>query len=185
MYNLRSKSQWLTLLIPLALLACGSQAANCQEPLVVFLVRHAEKVDDSKNSKLSKPGIQRAADLANTLRSSKIKYVHSTDYPRTRLTAKPFVAKHGLEIQQYEARYLSEFADKLKSVGGRHLVVGHSNTTPKLVKLLGGEPGSAITDKEYDRLYIVSIDKDGKPSTILLRFGVPSVTPTKPAEPKK
>jgi phosphohistidine phosphatase SixA len=182
MLKLHSTSPWLKLLLPIALLACFTQNAICQEPLVVFLVRHAEKVDDSKNSKLSQSGIQRAAVLAHTLRSAKIKNVQSTDYPRTRLTAKPFLAEHHLEIQQYEARYLSEFADKLKSAGGRHLVIGHSNTTPKLVKLLGGDPGSAITDKEYDRLYIVSIDKDGNSSTLLLRFGAPFVPPAKQKE---
>jgi hypothetical protein len=49
-------------------------------------------------------------------------------------------------------------------------VVGHSDTTPELVKLLGGEPGSPIAPDEYDRMYILTLSADGKASTTLLRF---------------
>jgi len=55
---------------------------------------------------------------------------------------------------------------------GRHLVLGHSNTTPQLVEALGGEPGAPIEEMEYDRLYIVTL-MDGRTSTVLLRFGSP------------
>ena len=41
----------------------------------------------------------------------------------------------------------------------------HSDTTPALVELLGGEPGAPIESPEYDRLYIVSIGADGAIST--------------------
>ena len=51
-------------------------------------------------------------------------------------------------------------------------VVGHSNTTPALTELLGGDPGGPIEEKnEYDRLYIVSMSAEGRVSSTLLRFG--------------
>jgi hypothetical protein len=54
-------------------------------------------------------------------------------------------------------------------------VVGHSNTTPQLVGLLGGEAGKPIDDsREFDRLYIVVLGRTGEVTTMQLRYGEPS-----------
>ena len=128
-----------------ALAGCPSpvEPVKGSKPLVVFLVRHAEKkLDDGKDPELSEDGEKRTADLAEALRSADIQHVHSTDYKRTRNTAEPIAKSAGLEIEKYDPRDLEGFAKKLKESGGRHLVVGHSNTTPELTKLLGGAAGS-------------------------------------------
>ena len=164
-------SRLLTLFLPIALMTCCAEPASCHQPLVVFLVRHAEKVDASDKSKLSTAGNARAAALATILRDADIEYVHSTDFIRTRKTASPVATECGVEVDLYEVGDLPALAKQLQSNGGRHLVVGHSNTTPKLVELLGGEPGSKIQENEYDRLYIVMIGKDGVASTVLMRYG--------------
>ena len=53
-------------------------------------------------------------------------------------------------------------------------MVGHSNTTPSMVELLGGKPRSAINQEgEYDRLYIVTIGRDDAVSTVMMRYGKP------------
>ena len=70
----------------------------------------------------------------------------------------------------YDPRDLTGFAARLHATSGRHLVLGHSNTTPELVAALGGEPGTPIAEMEYDRLYIVTITAAGV-STVLVRFG--------------
>ncbi len=141
------------------------------EDLVVFLVRHAEKVDDGRDPELSAEGQQRAGTLVTTLRDAGIEHLHSSDYLRTRDTAAPIAAKLDLDIEIYDARELPKLVEMLRAAGGRHLVVGHSNTTPEVVALLGGEPGTAIDEpSEYDRLYIVTV-ADGRVSTVLLRYG--------------
>ena len=61
---------------------------------------------------------------------------------------------------------------RLRAQPGRHLVVGHSNTIPVLVRALGGEAGGLIEQEEYDRLYILTLTGSGA-STVLLRFGAP------------
>ena len=141
--------------------------------LQVYLVRHAEKVDQSRDPDLSGDGYLRAGELARTLADAKIEYVHSSDFIRTRNTAAPVAELFGLEIELYDQNDLFSLADRLKEAGGRHLVVGHSTTTPDLVELLGGEPGYPIEElNEYDRLYILAIGK-GKVNTVLLRYGKP------------
>lgn len=142
------------------------------EPLVVFLVRHAEKVSDGRDPELSSAGTERAADLVAALRDAEIQHVHSSDFIRTRDTAAPLAAALGLEVELYDPRDLPALVTRLREAGGRHLVVGHSNTTPVAVELLGGEPGTEIDEAtEYDRLYTVTVGADGSVSTVLLRYG--------------
>ena len=157
------------------LLAAGGvvPAVAQQAPVVVYLVRHAEKLDDSRDPPLSDAGKARAEELARTLADAGVTHVWSTDFARTRSTAAPAAARAGLQVQVYDPSKAREFVEQLKRTPGRHLVVGHSNTTPALVQLLGGTPGAAISDTEYDRLYIVVIDPGGTTST-LLRFGAPA-----------
>ena len=148
--------------------------ARQHEPLIVFLVRHAEKVKTGDDPGLSEAGLERTAVLVDTLRSAKIETVHSSDYFRTRETAMPVAARLGVEMELYDPRDLPALAEKLRGLGGRHLVVGHSNTTPAMVELLGGDPGTPIDEHgENDRLYVVTLGPDGTASTVLLRFGAP------------
>lgn len=140
------------------------------EPTVVFLVRHAEK-EAGGDPELTKTGCARAEELARTLRDAGIEHVHSTDYARTRATAAPIAERLGLEVELYDPRALPTFLDSVRASGGRHLVVGHSNTTPQAVALLGGEPGEPIVEAtEYDRLYAVTLGPEGSVSTLLLRL---------------
>ncbi len=143
----------------------------------IFLVRHAEKADDgSADPPLTPRGRERAAALYDLLEGAGITGLYSTDYLRTRDTLAPFVDKLGLTVTIYDADGLAGLAERLKVLPGRHLVCGHSNTTPELVRLLGGDPGpgeasEAIADDEYDRLYILTRQSDGRITTVLQRYG--------------
>lgn len=140
----------------------------------VFLARHAEKADSSRNPPLSEAGRSRATELARMLRDAGISQIHSTDYNRTRNTATPLAELLGLEIRIYDPTDLEALAARLVAEGGRHLVVGHSDTTPELAQVLGGEPGSEIDEPgEYDRLYVIGISDEGEVSTVMLRYGKP------------
>lgn len=136
---------------------------------VVVLVRHAEKVDDSRDPELSDVGKERARTLAEMLRDTELDAVYSTDFIRTRETARPLAELLELDVLIYDGSRLEELAAHLRAAGGRFLVVGHSNSTPEMVRLLGGDPGSAIPDDEYDRLYLVVEGREGTVTT-LLRF---------------
>lgn len=167
----------ISILMCVAVTAFTSTATTAlagTENTVVFLVRHAERADASRDSELSEAGRQRASELARMLRNADIDNIHSTNYIRTRETAAPLAALLGLKPEFYDAAELAEFAQTLKLQGQRHLVVGHSNTTPELVSLLGGNPGTPIEESgEYDRLYVVTVTESGVTS-VLMRYGASS-----------
>ena len=146
----------------------------------VFLVRHAEKTTEKTDPALTDAGQARAIALADRLEDEGITHIHSSDTKRTRDTAAPLAARLDLDVELYDAGDLPAMAAKLNAMPGRHLVVGHSNTTPQLTELLGGDGGTPIVEAtEYDRLYIVTTN-DGEPvQSYLTRFGQKSVIDAK------
>jgi phosphohistidine phosphatase SixA len=140
--------------LSLALFAWFCASAPPQAPSII-LVRHAETEGTDPDRALSIAGQERASRLAGLLAGQKIDRVLSTDYRRTRATAESIAAARGLTVETYDPRDLPGVAASLKAAGGTVVVVGHSNTTPELVRLLGGDPGSPMTESDYDRIYRV------------------------------
>jgi broad specificity phosphatase PhoE len=140
-------------------------------PSVFFLVRHAEKADQSEDPPLTEEGHARARALADLLRDAGITEIFSSDFERTRDTAAPLAGDLGLAVTPYDPTRLPELARTLLSSPGRVLVVGHSNTTPELAGLLGGEPGAPIPETEYDRLYVLHHHPGAGTTTTVLRLG--------------
>ncbi len=148
--------------------AAAAQAQN--DAVTVFLVRHAERLDDSGDSPLSDAGRARVARLRALLADVDFTHVHSTNLTRTRDTARPVAEDDGVELAFYSPGELERLAETIRATPGRHLVSGHSNTTPRLAEALGGESHGPIGEMEYDRLYVIVL-QPGRPAvTALLRF---------------
>jgi phosphohistidine phosphatase SixA len=137
---------------------------------VFFLVRHAEKADPSKDPPLTEEGRARAEGLARMLRDAGVDEIFSSDFVRTRDTAAPLASRLGLDVELYDPDALADLAQALLASPGRYLVVGHSDTTPELAGLLGGDPGPPIPEDEYDRLYVLLHRPGQGTSTIVLRL---------------
>lgn len=167
----------LSCLLALLALAWGVAEAAGQSPeTVVYLVRHAEKLDDSADPPLTEAGLIRARLLGAMLQDAGVTRILSSDYQRTRDTASPLAERIGLEVEIYDPRALDEVAQRIRSEAGRYLVSGHSNTTPALVERLGGDPGEPMREAdEYDRLYVLTVGARAT-TTVLLRYGSPPGT---------
>ena len=137
------------------------------DPTTVYVTRHGEK-GEGKDPELTAQGQARARMIATLLGKAGIRQVFSTATKRTQQTAKPTATLAGLEVQTYDPAKPQAVVDKIKASPGPTLLVGHSNTVPELVKLLGGAPVPPIGDDEFDRLYQVSIAADGSVTTVLL-----------------
>ncbi len=134
----------------------------------IYLVRHAEKmISANHDPSLTAVGFQRARNLAVLLKDEEISTIYSTDYKRTKQTAAPTAKAMKMDVVIYDPRQLKAFAEQVKQSSGNLLIVGHSNTTPKLVSLLGGDDHGKIDESEYDRLYLLSFN-DNQVTTKLL-----------------
>jgi phosphohistidine phosphatase SixA len=156
-------------LAPLSLaLAMLAPAAALAAPSAIYLVRHAEKAATGNDPALTAKGRARAQNIATILQKTGITHIFSTPTARTKQTAQAMAARIGLTVESYDPKAPQALVDKVKSLDGAVLVVGHSNTVPELVRLFGGPAGADIPESEYDRLYQLIVGRDGSVTTVLL-----------------
>ncbi|MGW8393150.1 pre-peptidase C-terminal domain-containing protein [Pseudoduganella sp. HUAS MS19] len=134
----------------------------------IYLTRHAEKAATGTDPALTAEGQVRATNIAATLKDAQVRHIYSTAYQRTRQTAQPLASYLNLPVTTYDPGQLATFAQQLRALPDNALVVGHSDTTPDLIRQLGGDPGSAIAETEFDRLYQLTFAADGTVTTNLL-----------------
>jgi phosphohistidine phosphatase SixA len=136
--------------------------AEQQNSFTLYLVRHAEKqADGSRDPALTDAGKRRAEQLATWFQDKNLEDVWSSDYRRTRDTVAPLVADSGLELSIYDPRELQALAGTLLDKHHNALVVGHSNTTPELARLLCQCVVAEMDESEYDRLIVVTVSAGG------------------------
>ena len=152
----------------------------------IFVVRHAERFDQSSDAALSADGEARAEALAGHLRDAGIDAIYSTEYRRTLGTAAPLARTLGLEVQTDPThdvgtmmsadrgvdRYVEALVTRLRErhATDRVLVVGHSNTLPALLDVLGHPEPISIAGDEYDNLFVVTPRRAGPPTVLRIRF---------------
>lgn len=124
-----------------------------------YLVRHAEKQDNSSNALLSPAGLNRADALRDSLLTKGIDRIYASTVQRTQQTAQPLASALGIPLTLYRPDTTAGFIAALKKIGAMDvLIVGHSNTIPQIVEGLSGE-SVAISDDDYDNLFIVKVTK--------------------------
>ena len=153
------------------LLVCSLVAlvfSNSFGQSTVFIVRHAEKADDSKDAELSEAGRARAEALANMLRDSKISAIYTTEFKRTQQTAAPLARTLALTVTTLPAENKAALVEKVRASNSPSLVVGHGNTIPDVIKALGITEPVNIPDSDYDNLFVVVLGE--KPYLIRLHY---------------
>ena len=136
------------------------------ETFTLYFTRHAEKIETADTDPgLTPKGVERARKLAEFLSHKNITVVYSTDYKRTQQTALPVARQSKLAVTSYDPINLRGLVSILLLQKQNALIVGHSNTTPAMVSLTGGE-AEAIDDAEYGKLFAVSVDGKSRSTTI-------------------
>ena len=178
---------WQGLRIALAL-ACSLLAACAAGPTrnvdttatTFMIVRHAEKVDASRDPDLSEAGRARAQALAKRLQGRDLVAAYVTEFKRTGQTLAPSVTAHDLVATSYAASEpATAFAARLQASHRRGvvLIAGHSNTVPAIVAALCACEVAPMRDHEYDRLSIIRVDADGRVQLAIERYGATSQGP--------
>ena len=167
--------------ILLLIIICSStlaQTANFSDNVKLWLVRHAEK-EGGNDPLLTAEGNRRAGDLFRILKDKKIQRIYSTGYRRTQHTGDSLRLQSGVEVVQYAADTTGE--DLLRKLiehndlGSSILIIGHSNTIPKIIQRLGipNYPRDYIPDNEFDNLFLLQY-KEGKAFLEKTKFGASS-----------
>lgn len=118
------------------------------------------------------------------LANAGIKAIYTSQFARTKQTAEPLATKLGLTVapislksnpnnpRQIAEESTTEVVNKiLESPGENVLLVGHSNSIPDVIKMLGGDLVPAIDERKFDDLFVVTIYAKGKAKVTQIKYG--------------
>lgn len=170
----------LFLLISAQNIAKAQKPADIDSKIKIYLVRHAEK-QTGNDPVLTENGNQRAGALLQTLKGKKIHHIYVTQFKRTQMTGDSLRIQLGVDTVQYKADTTGD--DVYKKIiannekGKSILIIGHSNTVPRIIKKLGAMDFTPlnIPDNEYDNLYLITY-KRGKVMVKKMKYGAASAS---------
>ena len=147
-------------------------ATSARAQQAVILVRHAERADQSKDAALSAAGKARARALAALLVNANVKAIYASQYQRTIQTAEPLAEWLKIRVQTVPASDSAALLSRLKTQHASEvvLVVGHSDTVPALLSLLGDPSDETIDDDDFGNVFVVVPKRDGPPVVVRLRY---------------
>src|SRR4051794_40811535 len=126
------RARWLALSI--VVLTASARQTAAQE--AIYIVRHAERADQSADSELSTDGVGRSYKLRDLLRNGGVTRIFTSPLRRTIDTAAPLAA--ALHVTSRAVATDEALFEAIAGSGPRDrvLVVGHSNTVPALLRAL-------------------------------------------------
>lgn len=137
-----------------------------------YFIRHAEKETadpGEKDPELTEAGKLRAENWAEVFKAVDFDHIYSTDYKRTRNTAKAIADSQQKDIQLFHKDKFSEELAGEEKQNKKVLVVGHSNTNPDFVnQLIAEEKYPEFDESEYGSLFIVTLGPEDSRAVQLL-----------------
>lgn len=144
----------------------------------IIVLRDAEtQPPGADDPALSAAGEARAMRLAQMFgepfEAGSVRSIYTTDTRRARTTAAPLAARLGLRVETLAAGDVDGLLERLRVAGrGRtSLVVGHSNTVPRIVEqLTDGRIKVSVDDADHGSVFVVTVSSFGPPSVLSLRY---------------
>lgn len=171
------------------LIAVASLAQPAPQTLV-YIVRHGEKASEPRRDPgLTRAGEARATALAERFADADLTGIVTSNFSRTRATARPLAKAAGIEpvVIRYRpgdfeshGRAVAEEI-RMRFAGGSVLIVGHSDTVPWIVRALGGPEMEQLCEAtEYASLFILTLEAGAPTVFEHSSYGKPD--PPKPDE---
>ena len=158
--------------------APGAPATTAPGVKTIIVIRHAEaEHQPGGDPALTADGRTRAVELARVLVDTPLHAVYRTHYQRSRETAAQLPRKAGEKATVIEDVPATVAALRAVPWGTTSLVIGHSNTISDLLRGLTGTALPADEPVLYDRIWIVTLARDGTTSLVRLRYGAPVPVP--------
>ena len=149
-----------------------ARRASLKKPVIVAIVRHAEKEDEGGDPGLTAAGKQRASRLAALFRKSKLDLLIASDLKRTQETLEPIAKEKTMKISAIKEPAEVARALKALSPGSTALVAHHSFTIRQLLRELGvsdAEAGAIDLDS-HDNLLIIPYHPDVETKSLTLSY---------------
>jgi broad specificity phosphatase PhoE len=160
---------------------------------VILVIRHAERNDDVSctpaelGPPLSAAGQDRAQTLVHVCSEAGVEAVYASEFCRTQQTVEPLANHLGLTINvvdQVAPDGTANVDALIDQVWATHagqvvLIAGHTNTVPVIIERFGGGTIPAITEEEFDNLFVVTISRwwwwGRRTRTVRLKYGAPPI----------
>lgn len=139
----------------------------------LLIVRHADRPGDQDD--LTPAGIARAKELVHAASQAGVTAIYCTKTARSRKTAEPLAAALKLTPIELDPKDPEGVVKHVlaNNRGKTVVVVGHSNTVPKIIAAAGGPTLPDLKDGDFDNLYVLTLGSD--PSTdvrlVTLQYG--------------
>jgi len=157
--------------------------ASLSMPSLVVLVRHAERGNEPADDPgLTPAGARRAQALAQAFSEGRFEAIVTTQYRRTRETARPLAKRMEMEAEVVPIgaggieAHVADVVAAVRRHAGPVLVVGHTNTLPGLVTALGGPELPPFADTTFGLALVLAPRPHGA-SLLQLRYGEPDPAP--------
>lgn len=147
----------MRLILTTVLLAVLLTVSSCSDTRY-YVVRHAEKLNNTDNSPLSEAGFRRSGVLAERLSSKDIRVIFVSDKQRTQQTAAPTAARFSLTPIIIPREETDRLITELKKISGKNiLVVWHLPEVSEVVNALSPlDTIPPIPADEFDNLFVIT-----------------------------
>ena len=137
------------------LLGVVLSASAAASPPTVYVMRHLER-DAGRDPDLNAVGAANAAKLARWFKRDAPRAIYVTPYRRAQQTAAPLAQALGIKPVEYDPNAPERMLAEVKAAKGPVLIVGHSNTVPRLIEALGGPRRERdLQDTDYGRIWML------------------------------
>ncbi len=159
-----------------ALALGGGWWSRCGAPTTLLIVRHADRAGAA--DALDALGALRAKDLARVAERAGVSAIYHSDTSRARDTAAPLARALGLVPIERGATDAVGLVEAILDDhrGQRVLVIGHSNTVPRIISAAGGPASADLEHEEYDDLFVLTrcACSAAGAELVRLQYGAPS-----------
>jgi broad specificity phosphatase PhoE len=125
-----------------------------------YVVRHANRLNDSDDTPLSDLGLERARVLRDTLLNKGIDSIFVSTKLRTQQTGQPLATALRKTMRIYNSDTLISFVNRISKIKKSILVVSHSEQIPVVIRGLCNQEIEPIGPGDFDNMYIVTIKKN-------------------------
>jgi broad specificity phosphatase PhoE len=169
---------WLAALVAALLVALAIWLLSAASTTTIIVMRHAEKAAiPVEDPPLSPAGEARAEVLAHFFGNAPagfgIQGILVSEFRRTQQTVQPLANRLGVPVIVVPAAETARAAERARDEyrGGTALIVGHSDTVPKIVESLAGREVPVMSESEYGTVYVIALPRFSRAS--VTRFDLP------------